>query len=529
MLKSKLIKILLGSAAGMIAVRGAQAADSPAKLRLVEYVKVCSVYGAGFYYIPGSDTCMKLGGYIRADVLSNTNSDDNGNYTGAGAAKNRFTNAYIMRARLDQTLDTRTATEYGVVRTFAELGLTWTTDTYAGNGGGGTVYANNGQNNASTGLVDGGQIGVWYAFIQFAGFTMGKAQSQFSAPWANFPGNNFNGLVGGGGTVTGVNQFAYTADFGQGITATISAQDQTQYYQPGTLNANIVSVTSPFGTNNYAGTVAPDLVATVKVDQAWGMIQGSIAAHDNHAAYYGGAPVGGAAIPDSGTELAGHPDDKWGWAAALALSIKNLPTGKGDTLNVQGIYTNGATRYNIQDQSQAANMVLYGSGGDGYYQSLGYGIAPDSVFGIAPDGTRIGLQLISTWGFRGAYIHNWNPYWRTSLYGAYGAVSYNSTAKALLCGVNGVGGTFRTNATIGFRGTTCNPDYNIGQIGLNTRWTPVKNLSFVADLTYTMLDQKMVGSISGGSVAIGKPSGSGLYQLKDTNSVILLLRAQKNF
>ncbi|MGB7257197.1 MAG: porin, partial [Pseudolabrys sp.] len=25
----------------------------------VQYVKICSLYGAGFYYIPGTDTCIK--------------------------------------------------------------------------------------------------------------------------------------------------------------------------------------------------------------------------------------------------------------------------------------------------------------------------------------------------------------------------------------------------------------------------------------------------------------------------------------
>ena len=45
--------LLLGTAAGLIAVAGAQAADMPVKAKPVEYVKVCSLYGTGFYYIPG--------------------------------------------------------------------------------------------------------------------------------------------------------------------------------------------------------------------------------------------------------------------------------------------------------------------------------------------------------------------------------------------------------------------------------------------------------------------------------------------
>ena len=89
----------------------------------------------------------------------------------------------------------------------------------------------------------------------------------------------------------------------------------------------------------------------LRVDQAWGLFQASFAAHDNHAAYYGA------------TEMTGHPDDKWGWAGQLALSIKNIPTGPGDTINIQGVYTDGASRYNFQDLagSAGANTVYGGT------------------------------------------------------------------------------------------------------------------------------------------------------------------------
>ena len=62
----KMVKsLLLGSAAGLVAVAGAQAADLPVKAKPVQYVKICSLYGAGFYYIPGTDTCLKVGGWVR--------------------------------------------------------------------------------------------------------------------------------------------------------------------------------------------------------------------------------------------------------------------------------------------------------------------------------------------------------------------------------------------------------------------------------------------------------------------------------
>ena len=64
----KMVKsLLLVSAAGIVAVSGAQAADLPVKAKPVEYVKVCSLYGAGFYYVPGTDICLKIGAYVRAE------------------------------------------------------------------------------------------------------------------------------------------------------------------------------------------------------------------------------------------------------------------------------------------------------------------------------------------------------------------------------------------------------------------------------------------------------------------------------
>src|SRR5918997_5282941 len=69
--RMKLVKsLLLGSAAGLFAVAGAQAADLPKKAAApVEYVRVCSTYGAGYFFIPGTDTCLRLSGFLRAEYL----------------------------------------------------------------------------------------------------------------------------------------------------------------------------------------------------------------------------------------------------------------------------------------------------------------------------------------------------------------------------------------------------------------------------------------------------------------------------
>jgi len=512
--------LMLCSVAGLFATGGAQAADLPIKAKAVEYVRVCSLYGAGFWYIPGTDTCIKLGGYLRVETAFNTNSMYNGAYSAQGGAQNRLTNFYTTRSREDLNIDTRTATEYGVVRTFADLTFSWTTDAYSGGTPGATVYSQLGStgasapNNANAGAIAGGTVGVYYAFIQFAGFTMGKAVSQFDAPWNNYPGNNFDGLVGGGGTVTGVNQLSYTADFGQGISATISAQDPTAYGQSNLFNLGVppsgASFTGgSFGSNDFAGTAAPDIIGMVRVDQAWGLFQFSAAAHNNRAGYYA-APVANA-----GTELAGHPSDKWGWAAQAALSIKNIPTGPGDTINVQAVYTDGATLYNFQSLAPQ-NFAMFGSS-SAFYQSVGIAAAADGVF---DNGT--GISTVQTWGARGAYTHNWDPFWNTAIYGAYAQLHYGNGGSGLICN------RILAVAAIALAPGGCNPDFNIAQAGIITRWTPVKNLTFSGEFTYSHLDQKFTGTVNPGNVvSIGKPGV--VYELKDQDSFQFLARAQRNF
>src|SRR5712672_2114002 len=288
----KMVKsLILGSAAGLIAMSGAQAADLPVKAKAVEYVRICSLYGAGFYYIPGTDTCIKLGGYLRVETAFNTTSVYSGAYGTQQGAQNRLSNYYTARSREDLNIDTRTATEYGVVRTFFDSTFSWTSGVYTGNGTGGTVYSAAAQSggfggvgNPSDGGTSGGSLGVYHAFIQFAGFTMGKAVSQFDAPWNNYPGNNFDGLVGGSGTVTGINQFTYTAQFGNGVSASFSAEDQTAYMQASLANLSAGSLTpgglvsGSFGLNDRGGSRSPNLVGQVRVDQAWGLAQLSVAA-----------------------------------------------------------------------------------------------------------------------------------------------------------------------------------------------------------------------------------------------------------
>ncbi|ABE37561.1 porin [Rhodopseudomonas pseudopalustris] len=483
-------RLALGSAAALFAIGSAQAADLPLKAKAVEYVKICSIYGAGFYYIPGTDTCIKLGGYVRADVTFNgSNAYDAPAWNGASGAKNRNANSYIFRSRQDINVDTRTATEYGVVRTYFDAVFSWTT------GG-----ANSG--------IAGGELGVYYAFVQFAGFTFGKAVSQFDTPWTGYPGNNTSYLIGGYDNVTGINQVAYTSEFGNGVSASVSLEDQSAYLQSNLYNTNVGGTVLGYGANSYAGTSVPDIVGKIRVDQAWGLFQVSAAAHQVRASYYTPA-----------LETSGHPGDTWGYAVQGALSLKNLPTGPGDSINITATYSNGATRYVIGGVTTPASFLIYDNGSiPGTYQSVAFAHAADGVFAGANNVFGTGIEKTNAWGVRGAFNHNWSPYWSSSLFGSYTSIDYNGNASALICA--GLGAPVA--------GFNCNPDFRIAQVGTVTRWTPVKNLTFSGEVLYTYLDQSHTGVVNVSAIpALGKPTAN--YELKDQGVWTGSLRVQRTF
>ena len=154
---------------------GAQAADLPFQAKAVEYVRICSLYGAGFFYIPGTDTCIKLGGYLRVETALGTNSVYNAAFNGGPAgAENRLTNT-LPRGPVKTSTSIRAPLPSSVVRTFFDATFSWTSGSYTGNGAGGAAYSGAAPvGSPSDGGIAGGSLGVYYAFIQF------------DTPWQNY-------------------------------------------------------------------------------------------------------------------------------------------------------------------------------------------------------------------------------------------------------------------------------------------------------------------------------------------------------
>ena len=534
--------LVLGSAAALVAMGGAQAADLPVKAKAVEYVRICSLYGAGFWYIPGTDTCIKIGGYLRVDTTFNGGIYDQPAYSGDLGQRNRYFDNFNSRSRMALTVDTRTATEYGVVRTFAQSD--WQFNNY-----GTSSPVNFGVATQPAGLsgsvldgVGGGYVGVEYVFLQFAGFTFGKSSSAYATPWNGYPGNNTSYLFGGNDSVTGVNNIQYTAQFGNGVSGSIGLDDPSVFNRTSLLNLSVAGSATTGGAYSYGGTHAPDVVGNIRVDQAWGLFQFSAAAHEVDGSYN---ILGAGGAPTALSEISGHPGDKWGGSVMAALQIKNLPTGAGDDFKIDASYAKGDTKNVVSTSGASPNFAMVG-GSNRAYQSIGFGQTADGVYlpaGLAPGGNGLAgvggdgaIHLVESYGIRGAFNHNWDPYWSTSFWGAAAAVRYNGTAgvgtglgdlssaKGQFC-ANFIASTHLTaaNTSADF---SCNPDFNIFYVGAVTRWTPVKNLTFSAEVGYFHLDQKWTGTAVL-PVAAPKPTTS--YEFKDQDTVALNVRVQRNF
>jgi hypothetical protein len=107
--------LLLGSAAALAVVSGAQAADAivAAEPEPMEYVRVCDAFGTGYFYIPGTETCLKIGGEIRVGVnyrdpdFSSTTAGDNGSWNSN------------VRARL--TIEAKNDSEIGTIGSYIRI------------------------------------------------------------------------------------------------------------------------------------------------------------------------------------------------------------------------------------------------------------------------------------------------------------------------------------------------------------------------------------------------------------------------
>jgi hypothetical protein len=443
-------------------------------------VKVCSLYGAGFFYIPGTDTCIKIGGYVRAEWNHNARGSFTTLFSGPGAQFNRTGDTLTSRARGLVSFDVRSQTEYGTLRGFIRSGWTST----AGS--------------TSSSAVNSQLNEVYFdrAFIQFAGFTFGKTQSFFDVPdiadmtyQTEFSRNSTGG--------TGHELAAYTAMLGNGVTATLSIEDSI-YRKQSTVDLSTVALANaafaigsanPFDSH---GNETPDIVANLRVDQAWGSAQVSGALHLNQAQYYG--------TPVAPAGQQGHPDDKWGWAVGAGLLLK-MPWDAKDTFAVSATYSEGATSY-VWNRVAGSNLTQV----DG----VAAGWLDDAYFG--PLGQ---LELATAWNVQAGFQHYWTNSLRSSIWASYSQYEANSTAvNTLVCPARG-------------QGPGC-ADWGALQVGSRTIWNPVTNLDIGLEIMYSKIETAFGGSVTGVNIVTNNvvdPS----KRVSDQDVWSGILRVQRNF
>jgi hypothetical protein len=350
--------ILLASAAAFVAVVAApaQAADLPTrKSAPAEYVKVCNVGGMAGFVLPGSDTCFKISGSVVAHVLggdlnkqyawtfgpTNPAAGPAGppapapvllpgkGYVGGGATtRSRDDIGFGTRGTVQ--FDARQDTSFGVLRAFIEAQF---------NDGSGFA---NGDAGMGTGTL------INYAYIQWAGLTMGKANSFFSFYGG---GEGWDNLLSP--DQQGYNQptlFAYTATFGGGFSATIAAQNADSDGVSGEGTRIVASNASTGANATLDGQRAPDIVGNLRIDQAWGAAQVSGVAHDVRATDWAGT----------------FHQDVWGWGVNGGLKI-NLPAlGPGDNFQAQASWTRNAAWFSgLPDAMDGEAQSFKGVSGNG--------------------------------------------------------------------------------------------------------------------------------------------------------------------
>jgi hypothetical protein len=313
--------------------------------------------------------------------------------------------------------------------------------------------------------------------------------------------------------------FAYTAQFGNGLSGTISAEARRTSQIIGALgpaaalagtgaigtavpiiNGGLLSGASGAGNSlGYGGSQVPDIVANLRLDQTWGSAQVMGALHELNPLYYDEATVSGEGL--------GHAGDQWGWVIGAGLRLNFPMIAQGDYFQGEVNYTQGALRYLFQPtignyESEASNQATYGLMTDCVYGSAAAG----GLGGTAAAGGT-GCNQTSAWSVNASYEHYWTPSVHESFVGAYAAVNYNSQANAILCNVEG-SGNGAIVATVFTATPGCNNNWSVWGASSRLQWDVTKSFYLGVEVMYNRMNSasSFNGLLPGGIAAAAFPA-----------------------
>lgn len=303
--------ILLGSAAALVAVSGAQAADLPV-VEPVDYVKVCDAFGAGFHYIPGTETCLKFSGRVRAEIGIQDDND------------NDATDTSFMNSNFELVVNASSMTEVGMV-----VGQ----------------FAISGSNEGAVELGD-----AWITIGE--NILVGRETSRY-----DFGGGY--GIYDGLYVDEGINQFTFIMPFGNGVSFTLGLEDgrdrRANIAQfnggTGTFTAQTAIFSTTIGTTapgaqvgldaTYGGMEIPEVVASLRISQGWGSAQISGVLHQIRSVTDTTGTFGGVNVTVAGYN-AGVVDEEYGFAVQAGVELN---VGSMTKVKVVSAYADGAMHY----------------------------------------------------------------------------------------------------------------------------------------------------------------------------------------
>ncbi|MCX5576935.1 porin [Kaistia terrae] len=351
--------LLLGSAAAMLMAGGAQAADLTVA-EPVDYVKVCDAFGAGFFYSPGTDTCIKIGGYVKFGTSFGDRSDlgaFNGSYPDSNWG-NFFTEVSMQATA-------SSVTEYGNLTGFIDLRAA--TSNTPGNANGATLdqYINNTTKSA---------------YVDSAYLELGPLKAGYFTSLFDFGrGYNDTGMFGSDSTVDHI-QLTYAVN---GFGLAISVEDQRDRGQLAP-NFGVVGL----GTDFVDTQNTPDVVGAVTY--ASGIFSAKLAAAYTNQAIESNGPYSFDPNDDN------FFDGASGWAVGGGLEIALDNVSAGDRFFVSAAYGDNANSFTgIAGGTSVAGFI---------------GPVLNDAVAAAPG---------TSWSALASYKHVWSPALWSSLSGGY--------------------------------------------------------------------------------------------------------------
>jgi hypothetical protein len=390
----------------------------------------------------------------------------------------RFQDRTGFRVRARLNFDARTATAYGTLRTMIRVEHLRSSGAFNG------LFSEEDDDTLGRPLIAEGptrQTSLDLAFVQFAGFTAGRAQSFF-----DFYQNDvsFEDLRT---SDRKTNLLAYTASFGEGYSATLAIEDPSERRFGGQPFGGFPFVVVPApgdlpgsGALVHSGARWPDLVANVRLDQDWGEIQLSGALHELRPANF----IDGR-LAERGL----------GFALQAGAKLKLPFFANGSELWLQAAYAQGAADYlGLSEITQIGGVLV--TGVDGYIDPFGK------------------LKRSHGFGVLAALEHHWTPQLHHSLFAGYSRLSFPGVGQAsVLDPLFGL-------VTTGFA------DFSELRFGANLIWTPVRGLKMGVEASYARIDP--AGRVISTPILRG-PNGFEQRSIDADDLWIIRARLQRDF